>query len=135
MKCFYDLSKDAVGTCKSCGRGISFDHLTDMGKGLACKGRCEDDVKALISLIDRNIASSSATSQILKRGSNTGYGSATFLTVMGLIFTLTGLREPRMDFTLYLGIGFLAYGVWTFIRVYKYASIVAKLPDSSESQP
>jgi len=135
MKCFYDLSKDAVGTCKSCGRGISVDHLTDMGKGLACKGRCEDDVKALIALIDRNIASYSATSQILKRGSNTGYGSATFLTVMGLIFTLTGVRESEMGFTLYLGIGFLAYGVWNFVRVYKYASIVAKLPDSTESQP
>jgi len=135
MKCFYDSSQDAIGTCKSCGRGVSADHLTDMGKGLACRGRCEDDVKSLITLIERNISSSAATSQILKRSSNTGYGSGVFLTGMGLIFTLTGLRESGIGFTLYLGIGFLAYGVWTFVRVHKYAAIVAKLPDAADSQP
>ncbi len=128
MKCFYDHSQDAVGTCKSCGRGLSSEYLTDMGKGLACKNRCEDDVRSVITLIDRNVSTSAATSQILKRASLTGYGSAVFLTLMGVIFTLTGLGEPHIAFILYLGIGFLAYGGWTFVRAYRYAAIVAKLP-------
>ena len=117
MKCFYDPSQDAIGTCKCCGRGLSADHLTDLGKGLACRGRCEEDVRSLVTLIHRNVSSSAATNQILKRSSLTAYGSGVFLTVTGLIFTFTGLRERRLDSTLFLGIGFLAYGVWTlFVR-------------------
>ena len=134
MKCFYDPSADAIGLCKSCGRGLSFEYLTDMGKGLACKDRCENDVSGLITMINRSVASSATTNQILRRSSLTGYGSSVFLSVMGLIFTVTGLREPRMDFTLFLGLGFLAYGLWTFIRVRRYAALVAKLPDSTDGK-
>ena len=134
MKCFYDTTQDAVGACKSCGRGLSHDHLSDLGKGLACKGRCEDDVRSLIALLDRSISGSAATNQILKRNSLTGYASGIFLSVVGLLFTFTGLREP-MDFTLYLGLAFLVYGLWTLIRTFRYAAaIVAKLPDSTDSQ-
>ncbi len=135
MKCFYSPSQDAIGICKSCGRGVSADQMTDMGKGLACKGRCEDDVKSLMTLIEQNISSSSATNQILKRSPNAGYGSGVFLTVMGLIFIFTGLKNPTLGFTFNLGIGFLAFGIWTFIRVRKDAAIVAKLPTTTDSQP
>jgi hypothetical protein len=131
MKCFYDPSKDAVGTCKSCGRGISFEHLTEMDKGLACKNRCEADTRDVTALIDHNIKSSLATSQILKKGSNTGYGSAVFTTLMGCIFTFSGIKN-HTDTSLYLGIAFLVYGLWSFFRVYKYATIVAKIPESNE---
>lgn len=129
MKCFYDPSQDAIGACKSCGKGLSANHLTDLGKGLACRGRCEEDVKALITLIQRNIASSAATSQILKRSSLTAYGSGTFMFVMGAIFVFLGLRDPERDFPLYLGVAFTAYGVWTLFRSFRHAAIVSQLPD------
>lgn len=132
MKCFYDPTQDAVGACKSCGRGLSHEHLTEMNKGLACKNRCEDDVLSVITLIDRNVSSSAATDQILKRSSSAGYGSGIFLTLMGIVFVITGLSEPHMDFTFYLGVGFLAYGIWNLVRAHKYAGIVAKLPDSDK---
>ena len=131
MKSFYDPTQDAVGSCKSCGRGLSHEHLTEMDKGLACKGRCESDVHSLTGLIDRNISSSAATNQILKRSSSAGYGSGVFLTLMGIVFGVTGLREPHLDFTFYLGAGFISYGIWNLVRAYKYAGIVAKLPDSN----
>lgn len=76
MKCFYDPTQDAVGPCKSCDRGSSPDHLTDLGKGLACRG--EDDVKALIVLIERNIAGSLTSETILKRVPRAVYGSGMF---------------------------------------------------------
>ena len=78
------------------------------------------------------MSSSAATSQILKRGSLAGYGSGIFLSVFGLIFTFTGLKEGRMDFTLYIGVAFLIYGLWTLIRAFRYAAIIAKLPDETE---
>ena len=133
MKCFYDPTQDAVGACKSCGRGLSHEHLTEMNKGLACKDRCEEDVCSLITLIDRNVSSSAATNQILKRSSSAGYGSGVFLTLFGIVFVFTGLREQHLDFTFYLGAIFIGYGIWSLVRAYRYAGIVAKLPDSNES--
>jgi hypothetical protein len=109
------------------------DHLTDLGKGLACRGRCEEDVTSLIVLIDRNIASSSATNQILKKSSAANYGSGVFLSVIGLVFIARGFQEPEMDFTFYLGIGFLVYGLWTLVRGRRYAAIVAQLPDAGDN--
>lgn len=132
MKCYYDPTQDAVGSCKSCQRGLSSAHLTDLGKGLACRNRCEDDVRALIRLIERNLSGSEATSQILKRGSANGYGAAVFMLMMGAVFTVKALQEPRFDFILYLGLGFLGYGIWSALRVRRYAAIVAKLPGGED---
>jgi len=55
MRCFYHQDKDAVGSCKSCGKGLCQECAVDLTKGLACRGRCEPDVQAIIQLIDRNI--------------------------------------------------------------------------------
>ncbi|MBP7275989.1 MAG: hypothetical protein KBA51_07280, partial [Kiritimatiellae bacterium] len=35
MKCFNHEDRDAVGTCKSCGKGVCRECAVDMGKGLA----------------------------------------------------------------------------------------------------
>jgi hypothetical protein len=55
MRCFYHHEKETVGQCKSCGKGVCAECAVDLGKGLACHGRCEEQVRALIELIDRNI--------------------------------------------------------------------------------
>ena len=60
MRCFYHQDKEAVGTCKSCRKGVCIDCAVDLGKGLACRSRCEDTARALIALIDRNIQLSTA---------------------------------------------------------------------------
>ncbi|HSP43122.1 MAG TPA: hypothetical protein VLO11_09640 [Luteolibacter sp.] len=49
---------------------------------------------------------------------------------MGLLFVITGLRG-EMDFTFYLGVAFLVYGFWTLNRAFRYAAIVAKLPEDT----
>jgi hypothetical protein len=61
MRCFYHQDREAVGTCKSCGKGVCGECVVDLGKGLACRSRCEADVRAVIALIDRNIQLSTAT--------------------------------------------------------------------------
>lgn len=48
MNCFYHPTAVAVGTCKSCNKGLCRECAVDLGKGLACKGRCEEDVKAVM---------------------------------------------------------------------------------------
>jgi hypothetical protein len=51
MKCFVHLSTDAIGICKSCGKGLCAGCAVDLTKGLACAGRCEKEVAALIAQI------------------------------------------------------------------------------------
>ncbi len=106
-----------------------------MAKGLACRGRCEEDVRSLITLIDRNVSSSAATNQILKRSSATSYGSGVFLSFLGAIFAITGYGQAGLDFTFYMGAAFLSYGVWTLFRTYRYARIVAELPEETDAEP
>ena len=128
MKCYYDPQQDAVALCKSCGRGVSHDYLTEISKGVACKDRCEKDAEAIAQMIARSTTSSAATSQILRRSSSAAYGSGIFLTVMGVIFTSLGLEEGHLRFSLYLGVGFLAYGLWTLLRAWRYSKLVSTIP-------
>jgi hypothetical protein len=54
MRCFYHRDRDAVGACKSCGRGVCPECAFELPNGLACRGRCEDEVRALNRIIARN---------------------------------------------------------------------------------
>ena len=67
MRCFYHQDKDAVGICKFCGKGVCTECAVDLGKGLACRSRCEDSARAIIALVDRNIQLSTAvpTAQVV----------------------------------------------------------------------
>jgi hypothetical protein len=67
VRCFYHQDKDAVGTCKSCGKGICIACAVDLGQGLACRSRCEEASRAIIALISRNIqlSTGSPSAQVL----------------------------------------------------------------------
>ena len=54
MRCFYHQDADAVATCKNCGRGLCAGCAVDVGNGLACPSRCEEEVRALNRVIARN---------------------------------------------------------------------------------
>ena len=49
MRCFYHQDKEAVGTCKSCGKGVCAECAI---------------ARAIIQLIDRNIQSSTAVTRV-----------------------------------------------------------------------
>ena len=116
MKCFYDPTQDAVGTCKSCGRGLSFAHATEYPKGLACKNRCETDAQNLISLIDQNV-SMRATSASLVRGTSSGlYASVLLYFIMGGIFIWMGRDRDAPNPILFIGIAFVGFGIYHLLR-------------------
>lgn len=54
MRCFYHRDVEAVAGCKNCSRGLCPACAVDVGNGLACRGRCEDEVRALNWVIARN---------------------------------------------------------------------------------
>ncbi|MGV7222033.1 MAG: hypothetical protein ACQ9MH_10940 [Nitrospinales bacterium] len=50
MKCFNHNEIDALGSCKSCHKGLCIECLFDTGNGLACKDSCSAQVDALHEL-------------------------------------------------------------------------------------
>ena len=120
MRCYYHQDKEAVGSCKSCGKGLCPDCAVDVGKGLACRGHCEEDVRAVIALIDRNIKLSPQTARILESSRKVRSGAATFNLVIGAIFIAWGLSNmERFGFIVILGVCFLIYGIFGLFQARK----------------
>jgi hypothetical protein len=131
MKCFYDPTQDAIGTCKSCCKGLSKEHAVDLGKGLACKGRCEEDVRNLIDLIDRNVSLSGASVNLVKGSGKTVYAASLFLLSAGAAFLVMGIVRDFDTFLTVLGAIFVAYGVFTILRA---RSISASMKSAAEQR-
>ena len=53
MKCFNHPGTDAVGVCKSCGRGLCRECVAEVGLSCSCKGECEGVVAAMNELVER----------------------------------------------------------------------------------
>ena len=122
MRCFYHQDKEAVGSCKSCGKGLCPDCAADVGKGLACRGQCEEDVRAVVALVDRNIKLSPQTARILESGRKIRSSAATFNLVTGVIFVAWGVTDTeRLSFIIVLGACFLAYGVFGLFQARRLA--------------
>lgn len=122
MHCYYHQDKEAVGSCKSCGKGLCPDCAADVGKGLACRGHCEDDVRAVVALIDRNIKLSPQTARILESSRKVRSSAATFNLVVGVVFIAWGLSNmERFSFIIILGACFFAYGVFGLLQARKAA--------------
>jgi hypothetical protein len=116
MKCYFDQTQDAIGVCKSCGKGLSMEYAVEVGKGLACKNKCEEDVKILNALIERNIQSQTVTNKIIRTGKFQSIGSAIFLMGSGAVFTIFGFRVHSNIFLMILGAIFIIYGIYTLIN-------------------
>jgi hypothetical protein len=115
MHCYYHQDREAVGGCKSCGKGLCAECAVDLGKGLACRGRCEADAQAVIDLVQRNIALAPTYTKMRESmresTKTTRYSTAIFNLVIGAVFTLWGAVESeRFALILVLGLCFIGYG-------------------------
>jgi len=118
----------AVGTCKSCNKGLCPACAVDLGKGLACKGKCEEDVVAVIRLIERNIKLSPASEQLVKTASSNRYIASIFYIVLSLVFLgfgtyhsfQSGFESP--DILVWgFGLCILIFGLITLQRAVRYS--------------
>ena len=116
MKCFYHHDRDAVGSCKSCQRGLCSDCAVDFPQGLACPSRCEADVKDLITLIQNNVKLSSTSTSLVGGVRRGGVIGAGFNLVLGVLFVMWGLPAQAWErFGLWLVVGlvlYFSYGYW-----------------------
>lgn len=122
MRCFYHHDREAIGTCKSCNKGICPDCAVDLTKGLACKDYCEEEVKEMIALIDHNIANRARSASILGNMKSNTYAQGVFYGVFGSLIVVIGNLVGDGDFSSPLslmGYAFLAYGAFVIWRAYR----------------
>jgi len=120
MKCFYHHERDAVGICKSCGKGLCQECSIDLGKGLACRDHCENDAKAVIELIERNIKLTSRAESNLAAGHRIRNGTAVFNLVIGVVFLGWGIADSnRLPLLIVLGFFFIVYAIFLFSQAKK----------------
>jgi hypothetical protein len=112
MKCFYSES-EAVGICKSCGRGLSRAYATEFPKGLACAKRCEADVQRLIR-VEEAVPGGAGINGVVSGGFTMLAGGAFVYFSGGLA---GGLSLPS-----FMGVVFFFYGLYVAVR----AIVVAK---------
>ncbi|MGN6642655.1 MAG: hypothetical protein ACTHKU_06610, partial [Verrucomicrobiota bacterium] len=92
----------------------------DLGKGLACRSRCEADAKAVIALIDQNIRFAPRTAKLLDSNRRARTGASGFNFVIGAVFVLWGFTDPsRLNFLVLVGVCFLIFGAFTFFQTKK----------------
>jgi hypothetical protein len=142
MRCFTHHDKDAVAICRACGKGLCPECGADLGRGLACRGHCEQEARDYAELVDRSI-------QIHKRGVGavsviqssreqpaksddrltttvTGHiqwtrrfrsSVAAFHLIVGMILGAWGLSDiEHFALPLVLGVCFTVYGVFSFMQ-------------------
>ena len=117
MKCFYS-NADAVGLCKSCGRGLSLAHAAQFERGLACRNRCEADVQRLLDAPD--VAGKlAAIERTLDRSANGNAAvSAVFSILAGAAFIyFTGAGGVNLPS--FMGGTFIVYGLWSLVRAFR----------------
>src|SRR3990172_5096998 len=100
MRCFFHRDRDAIAGCKSCGRALCDECIVEVGKSLACRDRCEDDVRQLNTMIERNIRSSaelttmsSSTAKAFRQARTASVSSALFQLAFGAAALWWGYRS------------------------------------------
>ena len=108
MKCFNHADRDAVGICKSCGKGICHECLVEIPDAIACKTEsCERRARLCVQIVDNNFALISKSNQLVGR-------QGLFLLLFGVFFSGFGLLVLIFDpcswvlYALMLGLGLLS---------------------------
>jgi hypothetical protein len=103
MNCFQHHERTAVGLCKHCARGLCSECATDEGYGLACKGRCEAEVKNVSQLLEKSKSAYRRNSAVYLRASAL-YG---LMGLFLLVFPYLLKTQIRELFYLFEGMGIL----------------------------
>jgi hypothetical protein len=121
MKCFTHRNSDAIAVCRSCGRALCPDRVSEVGLSCACKNRCEPDVKRFNEMIAQGRP---GPANRVNPASLVGYDRVIFLMAMGLGFVWFGLyyfkgHGPGWFFAI-LGTVFFIFGVSQFFVTKKF---------------
>ena len=113
MECFAHDGRPAVGSCRSCFKGVCRACAVDLGRGLACRGRCEEAARALIASVDQSLRIQGLSSGMM-HGARALWGGLAWVALgVGVFVSIWGLTLPGFREISLLGVPFLAIGVLT----------------------
>jgi hypothetical protein len=120
MLCFNHSDTPARCLCKSCNRALCLQCTSEVGKSLACKNRCEDDVRNLDDMLRKSLqVTNQPAFNDIAAVARTGVTAITtaelFNVVLGAIFLIYGAYKPN-TFIAVLGAAFVAFGLFGLVR-------------------
>ena len=106
MNCFNHATTAAIGVCKCCYKGLCSECNTDLGHGLACKGKHEKEITSINMIIEKN-------AQIYGTASKNSLATPIFYLAMGLVFAGYGLfsNSGARSFSIILGSVFIVWAI------------------------
>lgn len=116
MKCYNHPETDAVGTCKSCSKGLCHNCLTDTGNGIACTATCVEEVKTLNKLTESNKSRHKSLAKYL-------LNMALLVSAIGAFILFISLYiedESGVNFSILIGWAFVLAGAVNFYSSFKY---------------
>jgi hypothetical protein len=113
MECFEHEGRAAVGTCRACGKGVCRACAADLGRGIACTGRCEDTARALIAALDQSIRMQGLSGGMLTATRTLWTALAWISLAIGAFVSVWALGLPEFQEIALLGLPFLAIGLVT----------------------
>jgi hypothetical protein len=113
MDCFTHEGRPAVGTCRACGKGVCRSCVADLGRGIACAGRCEEPARALIAALDQSVRMQGLSGGMLAATRTLWTALAWISLAIGAFVSLWALGLPHFREIALLGLPFLAIGATT----------------------
>lgn len=111
MNCFNHNNNPAVGVCKCCYRGLCRECASDLGHGIACKGKHETEVTSINMIIENN------AKVYVSAAKNSSLTPILYL-FMGFVFSGYALfsQSNASYFLMIMGCGFIIFGIITWQR-------------------
>jgi hypothetical protein len=117
MRCYNHHDKDAVGTCKACGRGLCPTCAAEVEKAVACRDRCESDVSMLLGL-NRNAL------QYARTAKQARYLAPTMFIVVGAMLVTLGVTYEGIDAAVFAGGVVTVIGIAFLVIQHRLAKVV-----------
>jgi hypothetical protein len=111
MECFQHEGRPAVGSCRACFKGVCRGCAVDLGRGLACPGRCEEAARQLIASLDASLRLQRFSGGMASAAPALWVGLAWVSFGVGAFVSLWALTLPHFREIALLGLPFLAIGV------------------------
>ncbi len=108
MECFYHEGASAVGSCRSCFRGLCRSCAVELEAALACRDRCETNAAAVVATVNQSVRFQNVSGGILRSARGLWLGLALVAGFVGLFVALFGLSLPTFREVSLLSLPFFA---------------------------
>ena len=117
MRCFRHQDKEAIGTCKACGKGVCPECVVTLPLGLVCSKECETRILEIAATFKKSIADSAKTRDKIRNSRLSLIIIAIIFGIGFLVFGFTSASSSSRPGDVLVGGGFLAFGIY---ELYKF---------------